>query len=246
MSKSLAVIFIFASFHLLCLYQSCYGHCQLHFIAAYGITDGELMSRSAATHGKTVRFFETGQSVLWHFTTQIPCTIDVLNVRYSNDGPSDNLTVYLNDDSIESFQSIEHSNGGVFWNKMVETGFIGKSVILFKGNHTLSLNISLVDIHGFEIDEVTLGAICDHGKCLIKIIEHPDNDNGVQEDEKNSWKRSTIIALSFGVLGLVISIPPLILAFWKIYKCIHNIGNQREEIYILADIGNEFNDDRTN
>lgn len=233
MFKSLAVTFIFASVYSI---HSSHG-CRLRFTAAYGVTDGELISRSAASYGKTVRFFEVGQSVLWHFYIQTSCSIDVLNVIYSNDGPSDNLTVYINDRYIGSFQSVEHSKEGVYWNKLVQSGLIGKPIILNKGNHTLSLNISLVDIYGFETDEVILGAICDDGKCSVTITGHPDNDNDVQrqttspEGNKNYLNKSNVITLAVGVTSIVISIiiaiPTIIVAVWTIYKCVGNGLRQR-------------------
>ena len=59
---------------------------------------------------------------------------------YTNDGPSDNLTVYLNEKLIGSFQTIEHEREGVYWNKIVESGLVGRTKVLKQGNHMLNIS----------------------------------------------------------------------------------------------------------
>ena len=106
-------------------FNQVYG-CRFDFIAEYGNTSGgELTPRSAASYGRTVRFTKKGRFLYWFFITQSTCNIDVLNVFYTNDGPADNLTVYINENYIGSFQTVEHSREGIFWNKIVESGLIG-------------------------------------------------------------------------------------------------------------------------
>lgn len=214
--------------------------CQLELIAAYGIMDGgtELISRSAATYGKTVRFFEVGQSVGWNFTTYSSCNLDVLNVVYSNDGPADNLTLYLDQDYIGSFQSIEHTNVGVFWNKMVDSGLVGKTNLLTEGNHTLKLLVTVVDIHGVEIDKIVVGVLCgSEGACLVKIYGEPNESqirSESQQDEER-WNRGNIISLAVGltstVISIIIAIPAFIAAVWSIYKCA-NGGELRKKLTV--------------
>lgn len=224
MSRSLASLVAL----ILILCQTSCG-CQLPFIAAYGVTDGELMSRSAATYGKTVRFFRIGQYVFWNFVAQSSCNLDILNVIYSNDGPSDNLTMYLDKKYIGGFQSVEHSNEGIFWNKMVESGLIGKTNLLSQGNHTLRLNVVSVDKYGVEIDKIIVGVLCGAGEeCLVTILGEPNDtqehtsysagENGHELDREN------IISLAVGLtstfVSVLIAIPSMVIAIWSIYKCI--------------------------
>ena len=236
MSWLLAYLPVLISFQVI-LSQTSYC-CRLQFIAAYGDTDGELMSRSAATYGTTVRFSKIGQYVCWNFVARSSCNIDVLNVIHSNDGPSDNLAIYLNKKFIGGFQSVEHSNEGVFWNKMVESGLIGKTNILPQGNHTLCLNVSVVDIYGVEIDKIIIGVLCGAGReCLVTILGAPNDTQKLTSysagEDSHEWNRGSIISLSVGLTSTFVSvlfaIPSAIIAIWSIYKCINAKLPQRFE-----------------
>lgn len=203
--------------------------CRLDFIAEYGNTNGEIISRSAASYGHTVRFARKGQFLYWFFVTQSTCNIDVLNVLYTNDGPSDNLTVYLNENFIGSFQTVNHSREGVYWNKIVESGLVGRTTVLQQGNHTLNISAITVDIHGVEIDKVTIGVLCDDDLCLVKTLGQPTNDNNIAGDlnaspDDRTLDKGHIISLVIGVsstiISVLIAIPTLIVAIWSIYKCV--------------------------
>ena len=205
--------------------------CRLDFIAKYGNTNGETVSRSAASYGRTIRFTKKGQFLYWVFVTQSTCSIDILNVLYTNDGPSDNLTVYLDENFIGSFQTVEHSREGVYWNKIVESGLIGRTTVLQQGNHTLNISIVTVDIHGVEIDKVTIGVLCDDDLCSIKILGQSTNDNTIAPPDDGNLDKGHIISLAIGVsstaISVLIAIPTLIVAFWSIYKCVKGDINHR-------------------
>ena len=205
--------------------------CRLDFIAEYGNTSGgELTSRSAASYGRTVRFTRKGQFLYWFFITQSTCNIDVLNVLYTNDGPSDNLTVYLNENFIGSLQTVEHTREGVFWNKIVESGLIGRTTVLQQGNHTLNISVVTVDIYGVEIDKVTLGVLCDDDLCLVQTVGQPSNVNNIIDGDSNALLDdgtldkghiiSLVIGVSSTVISVLIAVPTLIIAIWRIYKCV--------------------------
>ena len=212
-------------------FNQIYG-CRLDFIAEYGNTNGEIMSRSAASYGHTVRFARNGQFLYWFFITKSPCNIDVLNVLYTNDGPSDNLTVYLNENFIGSFQTVNHSKEGVFWNKIVESGLVGRTTVLRQGNHTLNISVVTVDIYGVEIDKVIIGALCDDDLCSIKLLGQPTNDNTARDSnaspDDQTLDKGHIISLAIGipstVISILIAIPTLIVAIWSIYKCVRVEG----------------------
>ena len=198
------------------------------------------MSRSAASCGHTVRFTRKGQFLYWVFVTQSICNIDILDVLYTNDGPSDNLTVYLDENFIGSFQTVEHSREGVYWNKIVESGLIGRTTVLQQGNHTLSISVITVDIYGVEIDKVTVGVLCDDDMCSIKTLGQPTNANtstiagdSNSSPDDGSLDKGHIISLVIGVSSTVISvliaIPTLIVAIWSIYKCVKGDTKHRNE-----------------
>ena len=182
--------------------------CRLDFIAEYGNTSGgELTPRSAASYGRTVRFTTKGL-LYWFFITQSTCNIDVLNVFYTNDGPADNLTVYINENYIGSFQTVEHSREGVFWNKIVESGLIGRTTVLQQGNHTLNISVVTVDIHGVEIDKVTIGVPCDDDLCSVQTVGQPSNVNNVIDGDSNATTVATVPGSesSSGVSGTVAAV----------------------------------------
>ena len=176
--------------------------CRLDFIAKYGNTNGETVSRSAASYGRTIRFTNKGQFLYWVFVTQSTCNIDILNVLYTNDGPSDNLTVYLDENFIGSFQTLEHSREGIYWNKIVESGLIGRTTVLQQGNHTLNISVVTVDIHGVEIDKITIGVLCEDDLCSIKTLGLPTNDNTIAPPDDGNLDKGHIISLVIGVSSI--------------------------------------------
>ena len=121
---------------------------------------------------------------------------------------------------------------------MVESGLIGKTTLLSQGNHTLILNVSSVDIHGYETDKLIVGVLCDDQKCSIKNNNIPEDAQNVQghttlqSGGEQVWNRQSIATLVVGVtstfISIVIAIPTLIVAVWSIYKCIG--GEFRDKI----------------
>ena len=192
---------------LLCEYEcQC---CQIAFEAEYGFTNGEVTFRSAASNGKTVRFTDEGQYLLWYFKTP-SSSIDIHNVVYSNDGSSDNLTVFLDQEYLGEFQTLNHRKQGAYWNVMLESGLIGTTKALSTGNHTLNVSVSSVDFHGVEIDHVTTGIMCDDvegDKCceLLKVYGIPNNDFD------NSSKHKVVIIEVFSIIGALMALIAAIL-----------------------------------
>ena len=190
------------------------------FQAEYGVTNGEVMFRSAASDGKTVRFTEEGQFVYWIFKTPPrTCGFDILNVIYSNDGPSDNITVWLDEEYVDGFETFNHRKEGAFWNYMRESGLLGTAMALTEGNHTLNVSVSSVDVHGVEIDEVIVGVLCDDIKeCSesLLIYNQPKNVVPVDPNETSRLPTGDIIAIVSVIVAAVIGLPGAIVA---IYKC---------------------------
>ena len=86
-------------------------------------------------------------------------TIQVENIRYSNDGPSDTLFLQINNRPIRNgtFRTFESWGGGHEWNVFHNTGPIGKPIDLPEGEHTLSLQ-AVTDRWGVEYDRIAINA----------------------------------------------------------------------------------------
>ena len=185
------------------------------FQAEYGETNGEVMVHSTASYSKTVRFTEEDQFVYWIFSASSnTCRFDILNVIYFNDGPSENITVWLDEEYIDKFESFNQGNESTLWNySMLKSGHLGTTKALTAGNHTLNVSASSVDVHGVEIDGVKVGVQCDDIKeCfeslilfgpsinvkVVPLLEHENSRSGM------SWTQ--IISITIGVIGLCVSL----------------------------------------
>lgn len=196
--------------------------CQLEFHAEYGTTNGRVIPRSAASNGKTVRFENEEQFVFWNFVTHSSCNIDILNVIYTNDGQSDNITVFIDGNYVGDFQTVEHSRKGDLWNSLVPSGLIGSTTVLPKGNHTLNVSVSLVDVYGVEVDEVIVGSLCDDGQCSITIIGPPNStlDTTLPPDYPTGLSPANIIAIVTTLitfLSVITAATGVVLGVW--FKC---------------------------
>ena len=126
------------------------------------------MQRSAASNQATVLLYQ-GNQVRVSFPLISQCQVQVKNVAYTNDGPSDTITVLLDGTTtIGSFHTTAHSNHGHYWNVPVNSGVLGTPVELSSGSHTISIRAMAADQYGVEIDKVDLDLNCslDHPQCF--------------------------------------------------------------------------------
>ena len=190
------------------------------------------MFRSAASDGKTVRFIEEGEFVSWAFQTHSHmCGFDVLNVIYSNDGPSDNITVWLDGEYIDGFETFNHKKEGAFWNKMLESGLLGTTKALTAGDHTLNVSVLSVDVHGVEIDEVIVGVLCDDvEECSesLLIFGQPKPGPGLDQGDSQSdihWTIrdtiTTVVSAASVILAAIITATFTTIVSVCIYKRKH-------------------------
>ena len=159
----------------------------------------------------------------WVFQTlSQTCGFDILNVRYSNDGPSDNITVWLDGEYVDRFETVNHKKEGAFWNKIVESGLLGNTKALTAGNHTLNVSVSSVDVHGVEIDEVIVDVLCeDIEECseTLIIFGQPKNVVPAEDSDRSSeLSTSEIVGIVLGVLATVIGLPGAVLAIIGLYR----------------------------
>ena len=126
------------------------------------------MQRSAASNQATVLLYQ-GNQVRVSFPLISQCQVQVKNVAYTNDGPSDTITVLLDGTTtIGSFHTTAHSNHGHYWNVPINSGVLGTPVELSSGSHTISIRAMASDQYGVEIDKVDLDLNCslDHPQCF--------------------------------------------------------------------------------
>jgi hypothetical protein len=142
---------------------------QHHFEFENALTDaqnanGDLYRmRSQASNKKTI-YYNSPDLVIELKLCIVPvsgesfATLYVNNIRYSNDGKSDKVTVGFPDNVIGSFSSKPHSHFGHFWNVFEDSGPIGGpriAVLLPKGEYTLRITAD-IDTYGIELDNIRI------------------------------------------------------------------------------------------
>ena len=123
-------------------------------------TEAVKMPRSNARNGFTV-LLKQGASITLFFQMigNSTCQMQVENLRYSNDGGRDEVTITLNQVSSITLGSVptkEDSKNGELWNKFQDTGTIGPRTIIREGLYHLVITATAADEYGVEIDYVTL------------------------------------------------------------------------------------------
>lgn len=220
------------------------------FQAEYGKPEQEVMLRSAASNDKTVRFTEDGQFVYWQFKTPT-CALDILDIIYSNDGQSDNITVWIDDKYVDEFETLHRNKEGVYWNEMLESGPLGSTKALIAGNHTLNLTVSSVDVHGVEIDDVRVGVMCNDIEACCDLVVIYDQSVPTQD----SLPKQTIdiivvieilsimtacILLIMAVLGVLYTYRKKATANRNIVRFISVNNNEAKENLVQNDFSKQY------
>lgn len=133
-------------------------------------TGGVVMPRSAASNGYTVQLHQGAYIVLPPFRTTSSCTLTVLNVAYTNDGPPDAVTVSVNETVVGTFHSLAATDFGHNWNVVRNTGIVGNALNVASGTHTVRVTATSTDDHGVEIDRVDLAE-----RCRVNSKSPPDS-----------------------------------------------------------------------
>lgn len=121
-----------------------------------GTGDGLIRSRSNAWGERTV-WLGDGDAQTMMFSPGRGESI-LVAVRYSNDnfGPSETVTILLDDLEVGSFIAEDTGNGGSGWNIFAWSENIPANSFTDIGEHTLTIAISGGDGFGFELDAVTV------------------------------------------------------------------------------------------
>lgn len=120
--------------------------------------------RSEASNLKTLRIVdEIGSSEIrfqicvMPYNTSANVTLHIDDIRYSNDGPSDNVTVRFNNIALAGFQTAERWRSGHEWNVFRNSGPLGPSLNLAPGQYYLQVNVR-TDRWGIELDRIRVNA----------------------------------------------------------------------------------------
>ena len=132
--------------------------------------------RSEANNLKVLRIVDPGQGRRYSVNIRLclsptppfrNVTVQVENIRYSNDGPSDTLYVQIGNSYNGTYRTFESWGGGHEWNVFHNTGPIGRPTSLPEGEYTLSLQAK-TDRWGVEYDRIAINA--DGQNDLVQLI----------------------------------------------------------------------------
>ena len=112
-----------------------------------------LKLRDKAEDQTTIWLFK-GEVLNINFDLTDDAVVDVLDVRYSNDGDWDDISLSLDGEHLGSFKTKVHYAWGDLWNIFESSGPIGGRRDLKAGQHVLSLIVDDADEYGVEIDYI--------------------------------------------------------------------------------------------
>ena len=193
--------------------------CELDLEAENALTDGIKIQRSETSGKYAVLLYYNHQYVIWTVATTASCFMQVQDVVYANDGPTDLISLYVNSHKVGSFQTKMHTDEGNLWNHPVSSGKIGNDIMLPVGNHTIKLEATNTE-HGVEIDVITLGLICNSERVCSETLMSGDPDNNI--DTLTNKGHIDIPQIVFGILGSLLAITGIIVAIaiaYATYKC---------------------------
>lgn len=117
------------------------------------------------------------QTTIWLFNGEIlninfdlthDAVVDVLDVRYSNDGEWDEISLHIDGEPLGQFKTQTMYAWGDLWNTFLSSGPVGGRRFLRKGQHTLTLKIEHADQYGVEIDYIRFEV---HGGTIEKLTK---------------------------------------------------------------------------
>ena len=153
--------------------------CRLEIEAEHGTSiGGAERFRSRASNGATVLINTLRDNITFQLEiANTTCNqVTVTDVRYSNDGLSDVVSVFLNTSEIGQFTSKALVTSGDGWNDFQSSGQVGNPVQLHEGVYNLQIQLSKSsDEYGIEIDKVSLQFYCSsvdvNNECPESVIK---------------------------------------------------------------------------
>lgn len=128
--------------------------------ALLGIQNNMLAFRSNASGGKTLRLedengmYRVEMSIcLRQHNTTINITFSIGDIRYSNDGPSDIVSISFDGLQIANFSTNGQSRDGEDWNVFRHSGPVSPALDILPGRHILQVRV-ITDPWGLELDRI--------------------------------------------------------------------------------------------
>lgn len=150
-----------------CVFSQFTFEIQKHFEFENALTEDQSdywVWRSQAYRLKTLRLEDSNRTHSIELDLCIEPYLDDQNVTlyvddivYSNDGPSDLIYIIINGIEIGNFTTEEEWRSGHEWNVFRNSGRIGPSVVLSRGNYLLQIEVE-TDKWGVELDRIEINA----------------------------------------------------------------------------------------
>lgn len=141
---------------------------QQHFEFEQAVPESQTENwrwRSEASGHKTLRINdEMGASRLEltlcvePYNTTQNVTLSIYNIRYSNDGLSDDLELWMNGTRIANFTTISKFGNGYEWNVIRNSRRLGSAASFPRGSYTLVITV-ITDSYGVELDRIGVSAV---------------------------------------------------------------------------------------
>ena len=190
--------------------------CSIPLEAEHGF-GGKQMHRSEASGGIAVQLLK-GEAINYHLNFN--CTIQLLNVRYSNDGIGDTIEVTINGRLLGSFKSFAETGKGDNWNIFRKETNFTIHLLLFESEAEIKVTAVEADEYGVEIDKLSLQVTCSRVDPECPQLTMTNNDVDTSSDDNTSQlSTGELIAIISVIVGAVIGIPGCIVAIYQINKC---------------------------
>jgi hypothetical protein len=167
--------------------------CNLHLGAENGSTNGNMIKSIVQLH--------KNEHISWSYQTKDRFTMQVRNIMYINQGRQTVLSVYSDDNIIIYFGTISNNS------QPMNTGQLGKDVVLPIGNHSIKVLVIHTDEYGIDIDTVTVLFVANVERDSCPTVDIDSNNNNNKVDTKDIIIYvCTPIATLVGIGILIVSI----------------------------------------
>lgn len=215
-------------------------NCQVSYSNVFEIpakngtsTNAQLMMRSASISGQTVLLKDGSRlDLTFQLKGSSPCSLNVSDLRYSNDGASEMIGIYVLDKSIAANRTRKLSDDGLLWNKFWDTGPFGTTQYnIAEGVYNLTLIVfHSNDAYGVEIDSVTLMSNCVGTPVSV-------GDIALVESQQVAKALSTqlLISIIFNIVQAILFCSSIIINILNFYYSIkrekHSKRSHRGRVY---------------
>ncbi|KAH3863179.1 hypothetical protein DPMN_026158 [Dreissena polymorpha] len=117
--------------------------------------------RSRAEDKTTIWLFD-GEELMIHFDLSGPAVVDIIDVRYANDGDYDVISVGMDGQELGQFKTTTYYAWGHLWNEFDSSGPLGGPHVLGAGHHNISLKVLHADEYGMEVDYIRVSVHGSH------------------------------------------------------------------------------------